>query len=60
MGLGIAALGRELTYRKISKGMINAMRMAYTAFLFTFIKLKTTAKVQWFDLRSKKFIAIFS
>jgi len=60
MGLGIAAFGREFTYRKISNGMINAMRMAYTAFLFTFIKLKTTAKVQWFELRFKKFIAINS
>ena len=56
----MAALGREFTYRKISSGMINAMRIAYSAFLFTFIKLKTTAKVQWFELRFKKFIAIFS
>jgi len=60
MGLGIAALGREFTYRKISSGMIKAMRIAYSAFLFTLSKLKTTAKVQWFDLRLKKFIGIIT
>jgi len=44
MGLGIAAFGRELTYRNISSGMINAMRMAYSAFLFTFVKIKNHCK----------------
>jgi len=35
MGLGMAAFGREFTYRKISSGTINAIRIAYNAFLFT-------------------------
>jgi hypothetical protein len=34
MGLGMIAFGREFTYKKISSGTINAMRIAYNAFLF--------------------------
>jgi len=56
----MTALGREFTYKKISRGTINAIRIEYIAFLFTFTKLKTTAKVQRFELRLKKFIAIIS
>jgi len=55
MGLGIAAFGRELTYRNISRGMINAMRMAYSAFLFTFVKIKNHCKGAVVELRLKKF-----
>ena len=30
----MAAFGSEFTYRKISSGMTNAIRIAYSAFLF--------------------------
>ena len=57
MGLGIAALGREFTYRKIINGTIRATMIAYKAFLFTgkSFKIKNHRKVAMVSIAIKNY-----